>query len=300
VNEPKKPMAEANRISKILKLTLGEDRFPVNIEEVAKEISKKYYPDSPITKIDGKDLEGFDGLLKPNKDRSKWIIVYNTAVSPGRQRFTLAHEFGHYILHQDIQTEFACHQASSDDWDATERRIEPEADLFASTLLMPLDDFRTQVAGQEISFDLFGHCADRYGVSLTAAILRWLEITDKRAILVASRDDYLLWASSNRHAFRSRTYFATRKNTIPVPEGSNIHSLNRFSVNQYEVVKANIWFPEEPDSVRLTEMSLMSDQYDFTLTLLLMPKADWQLLNHDDEPDEEELTGFIGYRQFPG
>lgn len=300
MNEPKKPMAEANRISKILKLTLGEDRFPVNIEEVAKEISKKYYPDSPITKIEGKDLEGFDGLLKPNKDRSKWIIVYNTAVSPGRQRFTLAHEFGHYILHQDIQAEFACHQASSDDWDATERRIEPEADLFASTLLMPLDDFRTQVAGQEISFDLFGHCADRYGVSLTAAILRWLEITDKRAILVASRDDYLLWASSNRHAFRSRAYFATRKNTIPVPEGSSIHSLNRFSVNQYEVVKANIWFPEEPDSVQLTEMSLMSDQYDFTLTLLLMPKADWQLLNHDDEPDEEELTGFIGYRHFPG
>jgi len=296
VNEPKKPMAEANRISKILKLTLGEERFPVNVEKVAKEISQQICPESPIDQILGDELDGFDGMLKANKSRTKWLIVYNTIASPGRQRFTLAHEFGHYMLHRNSQAEFSCNQESSDGWDAIERKIESEADLFASTLLMPLDDFRTQVAGQEISFDLFGHCADRYGVSMTAAILRWLEITDKRAILVASHDDHLLWASSNRHAFRSRAYFATRKNTIPVPEGSSIHSLNRFSVKQSEVVNANIWFPEEPDNVLLTEMSLMSDQYDFTLTLLLMPKADGQLLNHDDEPDEEELTGFMGYR----
>lgn len=299
MSEPKKPMAEANRISKILKLTLGKDRFPVDVVNVAKEISKQICPESPIDEILGEELDGFEGLLKANKSRTKWLIVYNTSVLPGRQRFTLAHEFGHYILHRNHQSLFACNQDDSE-WDTQQRRIEPEADLFASTLLMPLDDFRAQVAGKEISFDLLGHCANRYGVSLTAAILRWLEITDKRAILVASRDDHLLWASSNRHAFRSRAYFATRKHTIPVPEGSTIHSLNRFSVNQYEVVKANIWFPEEPDSVQLTEMSLISDQYDFTLTLLLMPKADWQLLNHDDETDEEELTGFIGYRQFPG
>lgn len=299
MNEPKKPMAEANRIPKILKLTLGEDRFPVDVVNVAKEISKQICPESPIDEILGEELDGFEGLLKANKSRTKWLIVYNSSVLPGRQRFTLAHEFGHYILHRDHQSLFACNQDDSE-WDMQQRQIEPEADLFASTLLMPLDDFRAQVAGQEISFDLLGHCADRYGVSLTAAILRWLEITDKRAILVASRDDYLLWASSNRHAFRSGAYFATRKKTIAVPEGSTIHTLNRISAKQSEVVNANIWFPEEPDNVLLTEMSLVSDQYDFTLTILLMPKADWQLLNHDDEPDEEELTGFIGYRQFTG
>lgn len=106
----------------------------------------------------------------------------------------------------DIETG---HQSKSD--------IEADADQFASYLLMPLDDFRKQVDGQTISFDLIGHCADRYGVSLTEAALRWIEIADKRAVLVASRDDYMLWAKSNEAAFKSRAFFATRKNTIEVP-----------------------------------------------------------------------------------
>jgi hypothetical protein len=41
-----------------------------------------------------------------------------------------------------------------------------------------MDDFRRQVVGQQISLELLGHCAERYGVSLTAAILKWLEFTD--------------------------------------------------------------------------------------------------------------------------
>jgi hypothetical protein len=90
-----------------------------------------------------------------------------------------------------------------------ERDIEAEADQFASTLLMPLDDFRHQVDGESISFDLLGHCADRYGVSLTAAALRWTQIAPGRAVLVASRDDHLLWAKSSKAAFKSGAYFAT-------------------------------------------------------------------------------------------
>jgi hypothetical protein len=35
---------------------------------------------------------------------------------------------------------------------------------------MPLDDYCTQVAGQQIDLDLSKRCATRYGVSLTAAI----------------------------------------------------------------------------------------------------------------------------------
>lgn len=114
--------------------------------------------------------------------------------------------------------------------DNNERDIEAEADLFASTLLMPLDDFRRQVDGQPVSFDLLGHCADRYGVSLTAAALRWTEIAPKRAILVASRDDHMLWAKSNKAALRSGAYFATRKNTIELPHDALAHSYNAFDM----------------------------------------------------------------------
>jgi len=60
---------------------------------------------------------------------------------------------------QHQQNLFECGGDDIETGDNNDRDIEAEADLFASTLLMPLDDFRRQVDGQPISFDLLCHCA---------------------------------------------------------------------------------------------------------------------------------------------
>ena len=300
MTEPKRPMAEANRISTVLKQVLGPDRFPVKVGEVALEYSRQRFADSPVAKVDGQDLAGFDGMLTANPSRSKWLILYNSAVrSEGRKRFTIAHEFGHYMLHTDQQDRFECSDADIETG-GDRRDIETEADLFASTLLMPLDDFRKQVASQQVSFDLLGHCADRYGVSLTAAALRWTEIAERRAVLVASRDDHMLWAKSNNAAFKSGAYFSTRKSTIEIPRTSVAHSSNCADTYQTETVKANVWFAREPDTTPVTVMTMVSEQYDYTLTLLLMPDAEWRLPQHDDEdPLEDTFDRFIRNGQYP-
>jgi hypothetical protein len=154
---------------------------------------------------------------------------------------------------------------------------------------MPLDDFRRQVDGQPVSFDLLGHCANRYGVSLTAAALRWTEIAEKRAVLVASRDDHLLWAKSNPAAFKSGAFFATRKQTIEVPQDALAHTNVPVDAGiQSRTGRAQIWFPREPASMALTEMTHIAGQYDYTLTLLLMPDAELQRPQHDDEEADED------------
>jgi len=301
MTEAKGPMVEANRISKMLNMVLGPERFPVKVDELAQEYSRQCFADSPIDKVQGEDLDGFDGLLKANKSRSKWLILYNSAVrSEGRKRFTIAHEFGHYLLHRHQQSEFQCGDDDIETGDRNKNNIETDADLFASTLLMPLDDFRKQVDGQSVSFDLLGHCADRYGVSLTAAALRWIEIADKRAVLVASRDDHMLWAKSNESAFKSGAYFATRKRTIPVPRASLVYSDNCSEAAQSQSIQAKVWFPREPAYVELTEMSKIAGNYDYTLSLLLMPEAEWRQPQHDDEePEEDTFDRFINNGQFP-
>ena len=296
---PKKPMAEANRISGMLNTVLGKDRFPVKVDELALEYSQQCFSDAPITQVRGEELDDFDGLLKVNKSRTKWMILYNNAVSSeGRKRFTVAHEFGHYILHRYQQSEFTC---GADDIETGDNRdIELEADLFASTLLMPLDDFRRQVDGQKINFDLLGHCADRYGVSLTAAALRWVEIAEKRAILIASRDDHMLWAKSNLAAVRSGAYFPTRRNTIELPSEALARSESAWLANQDHSTRAQVWFSKEPASMPITEMTRVAGQYDYTLTLLLMPDAEWQRPQHDEEESEEDtFDRFIRNGQFP-
>jgi len=301
MTEAKGPMIEANRISKMLNMVLGPERFPVKVDELAQEYSRQCFADSPIDKVQGEDLDEFDGLLKANKSRSKWLILYNSAVrSEGRKRFTIAHEFGHYLLHRHQQSEFQCGDDDIETGDRNKNDIETDADQFASTLLMPLDDFRKQVDGQSVSFDLLGHCADRYGVSLTAAALRWIEIADKRAVLVASRDDHMLWAKSNESAFKSGAYFATRKRTIPVPRASLVYSDNCSGAAQSQSIQAKVWFPREPAYVELTEMSKIAGNYDYTLSLLLMPEAEWRQPQHDDgEPEEDTFDRFINNGQFP-
>jgi hypothetical protein len=157
---------------------------------------------------------------------------------------------------------------------------------------MPLDDFRRQVDGEPISFDLLGHCADRYGVSLTAVALRWIEIAPKRAVLVASRDDHMLWAKSNTAAFKSGAFFATRRHTIELPREALAHSANAATTRAQQRLPALHWFPREPASMPLTEMTVVAGNYDYTLTLLVMPETEWQGARHDNEESRENTPWF--------
>lgn len=294
MTESKSPMAVANQVSKLLSSVLGVERFPVDVQQVALEYSRHRFPHSPIDKVHGEGIDGFEGMLVANDDRSKWLIVYNNDNgSEGRQRFTVAHEFGHYMIHRELQDQFACSDDDISTGDGNERNIELEADQFASTLLMPYDDFRRQVNGQPISFDLIGHCADRYGVSLTAAALRWIDIAPERAILIASRDDHMLWAKSNEDAFKSRAYFATRKNVIELPRMALAHSANAETTVTQQDVRANTWLTNEPSYVRAQELVKSAGQYDYKLTLLLLPQAEWRRPTHEDEePDEDTFDRF--------
>lgn len=283
--ERKSPIAEANRLSHMLNVVrkIEQDRFPVDVKELALDYSHQCFPEAPITRILGDDLPGFEGMLAPNASQSKWQIVFNNQVrSPGRIRFTQAHEFGHYLLHRFLQQRFECTELDMCEWDSKEKRLESEADEFASYLLMPLDDYRRQTLGTRISFDLLSHCADRYGVSLTAAVLKWIDVAPERAILVAVRSNHLLWARSNRGAFRSGRYFATRKHTTPVPRSSCLHSANA-SLQDVHSVPARCWFPKEPADMSMTEMRFSIEPYDYTLGLLLMPDAEWRPQSLEDD-----------------
>lgn len=292
-----KPKVEANDISKILRLTVPvEDRFPVDVRAVALEISKSKFSD-PITDIKACDLPGFEGMLARNRAGTKWMIAYNDKLSSdGRILFTLAHEFGHYLMHRRLREEFMCTHEDMHTWDSMERVIEAEADIFASYLLMPLDDFRHQVEGQIISIDLLRHCGNRYGVSLTAAALKWREIAPGRVLVVAAKDGYLDWSCSNEAAFRSGAYFATTKETIEVPKDSILNSAIWCPTGQVGKLKANVWFPCESAEAYLEEHAFVikGQDYNYTLGILLLPDVERSFV----DGEEELLTPLDGQMVF--
>ena len=83
---------------------------------------------------------------------------------------------------------------------------------------MPLDDFREQIRNQEITMALMRHLSDRYEVSITAAILKWLGITAKRAMIVVSKDGFIDWAWGSNRLFKAGIYYRARQETVPLPE----------------------------------------------------------------------------------
>ena len=282
------PEGWAIRISRILATVLGEDRFPIKVAEVATEISRNLFSDEPITRIRGDRLSSMEGaLVRAPTGRSGWGILFNESIeSAGRINFTLAHEFGHYLLHRKSYPDgFQCASEDMVRWGTGFGQVEHEANVFASFLLMPLDDFRRQIAPSMVpDMEALGGCADRYEVSLTAATLKWLSYTSRRSVLVVSRDGYILWARSSNAAYRSGVFFKTAgRPPQPIPSASLAASGRGTgtppAMSEFE---EGIWFKCEP----CTEMALFSDRYDFTISLLHLGDDP---LRYDSEEDDDEL-----------
>lgn len=98
--------------------------FPLDIASLINEYNIKVY---------FKDFEMIEGLLLREEDCSLMFIKYDSLIT--RQRFTMAHELGHYLLHDDITTSL----------EVQNRTTEKEADDFASNLLMPTNELIKQI-----------------------------------------------------------------------------------------------------------------------------------------------------------
>jgi Zn-dependent peptidase ImmA (M78 family) len=108
--------------------------------------------------------EKLSAVSMPGRDASAQIIVLNSDLPASAQRFALAHEIGHLIMHTA--------QATPD--------MEREADRFASSLLMPADDIRRHL--RRLQFRDLGALKAIWHVPLAALIYRAHdlgEITDR-------------------------------------------------------------------------------------------------------------------------
>lgn len=83
------------------------------------------------------------------------VIILNAALSASAQRFALAHELGHLVIHNNTMPSM---------------EMEEEAQAFASALLMPRDDIRPELRG--LRFRDLGALKNRWRVSLAALIKR--------------------------------------------------------------------------------------------------------------------------------
>lgn len=82
--------------------------------------------------------DDFSGILYKDEDENSWVMCVNKDHHPNRQRYTIAHELGHFCLHRHLRNIFEDKiffrgsEPSKPEWQAND---------FASSILMPEDKF---------------------------------------------------------------------------------------------------------------------------------------------------------------
>ncbi|PRX57524.1 ImmA/IrrE family metallo-endopeptidase [Flagellimonas meridianipacifica] len=108
---------------------------------------------------------------------SKPHIRYNKNESQKRQRFTIAHELGHFVLHRESKPLFVdkSKKIMYRDGDSTtgEFRQEREANAFAASLLMPKEFIQKAMAkAPKNTEDIVTYLANKFKVSEQAMNFR--------------------------------------------------------------------------------------------------------------------------------
>lgn len=189
-----------------------------------------------------------------------------------RRRFTMAHELGHYYIHDDEQ--ISCSSFDLNDWNS--KRLEREANEFGSELMMPIDYFQKDVDSNFPSLKVFARLADeKYKTSLLATAVRFVRLTDEPIALVMSESRRVQWGMmSDGFPLKSEQLVTTL-------------SMNSFAIDYYDGkalpegpqdVRADAWFPAwdlEPDML-IREDSLAMPRLGRVLSLLSLPAAEYE------------------------
>ncbi|MCY4304158.1 MAG: ImmA/IrrE family metallo-endopeptidase [Aestuariivita sp.] len=109
-----------------------QDSWPVNVEKIARELGISVYDVSSWP-------EKVSGMIKKDEEdggESGYAIYVNENHPSVRQRFTIAHEIGHFLLHEHLIGEGLVEDVL---WRAggLSNRVETEANRMAARILMP-------------------------------------------------------------------------------------------------------------------------------------------------------------------
>lgn len=153
---------EWNRLAPDIRALIAQfqDEPPVRLPELARAlgVSVKAATLGP----------GISGEIRPTPDGAGYVIRINRHDPPKRQRFTVAHELAHFILHRDeigngIEDDVLYRSGLSD-------RREQQANRLAADILMPenLLDEAKEAAEEKGVGDIPMYLAELFGVSEAA------------------------------------------------------------------------------------------------------------------------------------
>jgi Zn-dependent peptidase ImmA (M78 family) len=131
---------------------------------------------------------------------NKGLITVNSNIDiPGKKRFIIAHELGHFELHRDNIININCIDDDFKRW-YKGNSLEIEANFFAAELLMPEDLYYPKIKGKDVSKELIELLAREFNTSITATAIRFVTLRPDYA-LICSDNSEIKWYVVNFDQF---------------------------------------------------------------------------------------------------
>lgn len=212
------------------------------------------------------------------KGRRGIIRTYIGIREQGRRRFAIAHELGHWFLHEAESQFFICTGEDMRDYKGSP--MEVEANLFASELLMPARLFKPLAEDAEPRMEFVKALAGRFNTSLTSTGMKFVDLNRHECILVLSTNGVVEWAKQkgNRSGLRIEKGMSLHQESLAYHVVEPRGQLGPERVPEEAWVSAN-WYGR---SLEVTEESWILDGYKSVLSLLVVVDA--------DGADEEDMV----------
>jgi len=216
-------------------------------------------------------LDGCEGRIIMKGDSG--IITINSNIeSIIKKRFAIAHELGHFILHRNKNIVFNDNEEVFLNWYQEKfSKEEIEANEFAAEFLMPTSLFQKECSGKKFGPNIIDSLANRFQVSKTAAILRFVKCGNHPVCVVYCRDNKIKWFKSSED-FK---YFLEFQRNAPPPEDSVAFELFT-SANKYfgDERKQQIWkstwlrMRDDEENTKFYEFCLFAKSYNYSLSII--------------------------------
>lgn len=212
-------------------------------------------------------LEKVDAWLLRRDDGTGVIRVSDTIPDANRRRFSIAHEIGHWILHEGRSQGYLC--TAKDLRDYAKSPEEAEANIFAAALLIPRMFIKSQMLSGDPTFKCAKKLANTCQTSLTSASRRLVELSKKRVILVCCFNYKITWSIPSTGA---KNLWLDRTN-LPVKSLTKASFDAKETINTFKPQPPSIWFPsiDFHRDEELFEEVMYAKNIDMTLTLLWLP-----------------------------
>jgi len=184
------------------------------------------------------------------------ITIDELAFLSEKWRFVMAHELGHFLLHEH-RLDLSCFPKKSATPEERSRSFldEDAASGFASVLLLPDDMVNERLDRRASPMDRAKTLASAFGVSLPVAALRSFDFTDEACAVAYVEKGVVVWCTAKR-AFG-----------VTVPKRAEMQGRGD-AVEGARVVRAGEWGEAIAGVEKLYEESVVLAPFDAKVTML--------------------------------